>query len=97
MKSTSIAFYTARGFCFSFYNSLTLLFAEMDGRFYGGGVLELSPKEFRGPPLVYHEASDEEYDQFLDAHRQANGDEEAILDFGDNWLKVKLGIDKTQM
>ena len=40
-----------RGICYSFYNSLTLLYAEIAGRFYGGGVLELSPKEFRSLPF----------------------------------------------
>ncbi len=29
----------------SFYNSLTLVSAELTGRFYGGGVLKLEPKE----------------------------------------------------
>lgn len=37
----------------SFYNSLTLLFAELAGRFYGGGVLELTPSEFRSLPIPY--------------------------------------------
>ena len=38
-------------FIFSFYNSLTLAFAELEGRYYGGGVLELTPNEFRVLPL----------------------------------------------
>ncbi len=29
---------TMRGICYSFYNSLTLLMSEIEGRFYGGGV-----------------------------------------------------------
>ena len=32
---------------FSFYNSITLTLAELEGRFYGGGVLELIPSEFQ--------------------------------------------------
>lgn len=40
-------------FVYSFYNSLTLTFAETDGRYYGGGVLELTPSEFKGLPLPY--------------------------------------------
>ncbi len=78
--------YSARGFCFSFYNSLTMLFAETNGRFYGGGVLELSPNEFRGLPIIYHEPSDIEFSDFLKAHKAADGDINAILDFSDLWI-----------
>lgn len=89
--------FTARGVCFSFYNSLTLLFAETDGRFYGGGVLELSPTEFRGLPFVYHEPSDAEFAAFLETHEASAGDPTTILDFGDRWLGPKLGLTSKQM
>lgn len=89
--------FTHRGLCFSFYNSMTLLFAETDGRFYGGGVLELSPQEFRGLPLSYHEPSDQEFDDFLAAHRKADGDVSAILDFGDRWLANKLRLSSREL
>ena len=78
--------HTIRGVCFSFYNSITLLFAETNGRFYGGGVLELSPNELKSLPVVYHEPTEEEFDAFLDVHRNAGNDPEPILDFGDRWL-----------
>lgn len=45
--------YTIENLIFSFYNSLTLLAAEMQGRFYGGGVLELTPNEFKNLPIPY--------------------------------------------
>jgi adenine-specific DNA-methyltransferase len=38
---------------FSFYNSLTLAFAELQGRYYGGGVLELTPNEFKKLPTPF--------------------------------------------
>jgi len=47
-----------RNFIFSFYNSLTLVFAELEGRYYGGGVLELTPNEFRELPIPYVECED---------------------------------------
>ncbi len=87
--------YTIRGICYSFYNSLTFLFAEMDGRFYGGGVLELSPVEFRNLPLAYHEPSNEEFEAFLEVHR--SGDVDAILDFGDGWLARKLRLSHSDL
>lgn len=86
--------YSIDAICYSFFNSLTLLFAEMDGRFYGGGVLELTPREFRGLPLVYKEPSKGEFRDFLETHRMANGRPEPILDFGDAWLGQMLHIDK---
>ncbi|MEP5768174.1 hypothetical protein [Nisaea sp.] len=82
--------FTIRGICYSFYNSLTFLFAELDGRFYGGGVLELSPVEFRNLPLAYHEPSAQEFAAFLEVHR--SGDVDAMLDFGDGWLARKLRL-----
>lgn len=78
--------FTIRGLCFSFYNSLTMLFAETNGRFYGGGVLELAPSELKSLPIVYHEPNDSEFDAFLAVHKAAAGNPEPILDFGDAWL-----------
>ncbi|WP_338378868.1 N-6 DNA methylase [uncultured Flavobacterium sp.] len=46
--------YRIDDFIFSFYNSLTLTFSELEGRYYGGGVLELTPNEFRVLPLPYN-------------------------------------------
>lgn len=89
--------YTMRGLCFSFYNSLTILFAEIDGRFYGGGVLELSPNEFRHLPIVYHEPSDDEWQAFLGAYAAAAGDVDKILDFGDRWLNKKKAFTTAQL
>jgi len=88
--------YSMRGICFSFYNSLTLLFAEMEGRFYGGGVLELSPNEFRALPLIYHEPNDAEFEAFLAAHSGATGIS-SILEFGDRWLGEKLALGETEL
>ena len=45
--------YLIENIIFSFYNSLTLAFAELEGRYYGGGVLEITPNEFRALPLPY--------------------------------------------
>lgn len=49
----------------SFYNSLTLVFSEINGRFYGGGVLELTPNEFRSLPIPYVKISDNDYLKYL--------------------------------
>jgi adenine-specific DNA-methyltransferase len=38
----------------AFFNSLTLAWAEVCGRSYGGGVLELEPREAEELPIPYH-------------------------------------------
>jgi len=48
----------------SFYNSLTLCFAELYGRYYGGGVLELTPNEFKSLPMPYLRASVRDFNNF---------------------------------
>ncbi len=45
--------YQIENLIYSFYNSLTLSFAELYGRYYGGGVLELTPNEFKKLPVPY--------------------------------------------
>ena len=46
-------------FIFSFYNTLTHAFSEIEGRFYSGGVLELTPSEFKKLPIPYTEITGE--------------------------------------
>ncbi len=41
--------------CASFYNSLSFAYAEISGRSYGGGVLELMPNEAENILIPYHE------------------------------------------
>lgn len=41
-------------FVFCFYNSLTLAQCEFQGRYYGGGVSELIPSEFKELPVPYY-------------------------------------------
>lgn len=50
---------------FSFYNSLTLAFAELHGRYYGGGVLELTPNEFKKLPVPYVQLSRDRFPSYV--------------------------------
>ena len=56
--------YTIESLIFSFYNSLSLAFAELGGRYYGGGVLELTPTEFKNIPIPYESISDSNFKIF---------------------------------
>lgn len=60
-------------FIYSFYNSLTLSFAELNGRYYGGGVLELTPNEFKNLPIPYLTiVGKREFDSFKKAFKEKN-------------------------
>jgi adenine-specific DNA-methyltransferase len=84
-------------FIYSFYNSLTLLFAEIEGRYYGGGVLELVPSEFKKLPLPYLEIDENEFNNFTtEFDNKKNIDEIlAINDF--NILNTTLGLNKNEI
>lgn len=45
---------------FCFYNSLTLAQCEFQGRYYGGGVSELVPTEFKELPVPYYKINEKD-------------------------------------
>lgn len=57
--------YSINNLIFSFYNSLTLSFAELNGRYYGGGVLELTPNEFKSLPVPYVKISNSGFKNYV--------------------------------
>lgn len=56
--------YSIEQLIYSFYSSLTLAFAELSGRYYGGGVLELTPAEFKNLPIPYVPIEHDTFKQF---------------------------------
>jgi len=81
----------------AFHNSLTLLSAELEGRSFGGGVLELVPSEIGRLliPLVHDFAA--ELDR-LDAIARAKGDSQDLVDETDRLLiKADIGFDQALM
>jgi adenine-specific DNA-methyltransferase len=68
--------YGIESLIYSFYNSLTLAFAELYGRYYGGGVLELTPNEFKSLPVPYVQISKSDFATF----RKAFEEKESIKD-----------------
>lgn len=83
-------------FIYSFYNSLTLVFCELNGRFYGEGVLELTPQEFRDLPIPYKSISEEGFLDFKKAFAK-NGSIEQVLQQNDVCLLVDLGFDSLSL
>jgi len=57
---------------FSFYNSLTLSFAELYGRYYGGGVLELTPNEFKILPVPYLNINANKFENYVTDFKSKN-------------------------
>jgi adenine-specific DNA methylase len=75
----------------SFVNSLTALTAELRGRAYGGGVLELVPSEIRGLLIPLVEADNDDL-RSLDG-RFAEGDSvDAILETQDKLILGAVGL-----
>lgn len=78
------------GLIYSFYNSLTLAFAELYGRYYGGGVLELTPNEFKSIPVPYMNLSKNEFNKFADNFRNKKTIKEICIE---NDAKILKSID----
>lgn len=86
--------YSIYDLVYSFYNSLTLVFSELDGRFYGGGVLELTPNEFKRLPLPYTQISRSSFNQFKDFFEKEDKIEKILKLNDEDLLLEKLGLDK---
>ncbi|AJI53957.1 HsdM family class I SAM-dependent methyltransferase [Francisella philomiragia] len=67
-----------KSFVFSFYNSFTLLHTELLGRYYGGGVLELTPNEFKRLPIPMIKCVDKTYENFLKVFKGKTSIEEFV-------------------
>lgn len=89
--------YDLNSFIYSFYNTLTLLLSELDGRYYGGGVLELTPNEFKKLHIPYTEINDFQFDTFTRSFENKSNIEQILTqnDFG--ILNSTLGINNEDL
>ena len=86
--------FCVNGIIYSFYNSLTLTFCELYGRFYGGGVLELTPNEFMNLPLPYSKITKKDFNRFVKAMNESDGSVESCISNNDQTiLKEQHGHD----
>jgi len=83
-------------FTMSFYNSLTLLFAELNGRYYGGGVLELTPNEFKGLPIPKYIDEPGDYKKFIQMFNKKNSIEEFLLN-NDHRILSSIDISEAEI
>lgn len=76
----------ARDFVAAFHNSLTLLSSEIEGRSFGGGVLELVPSEIARLVVAVPPRFGSELDRLDALARSSGGDSEDLVDETDRLL-----------
>lgn len=87
----------ADDFTAGFHNSLTLLSAELEGRSFGGGVLELVPSEVSRLLVPFIPGFGAELDR-LDAIARAEGESQDLVDETDRLLtKADVGFNQALM
>jgi len=89
--------YDINSFIYSFYNTLTLLLSELDGRYYGGGVLELIPSEFKKLPIPYTKISNNQFDNFTTSFESKSNIEQILIQNDFNILNPTLGINNEDL
>lgn len=78
---------------FSFHNTLTLVLAELEGRYYGGSVLELTPNEYKNLSIPYCQSIPKDALTKLDKMFRAGTNVTKILEYTDRVvLKNQSGI-----
>lgn len=82
--------YDPSSFAFCFYNSLTLALCEYNGRFYGGGVGELVPNEFKSLAIPYKKITKAQVQQ-LDNMFRSEALISDIIDYVDTVILDSLG------
>lgn len=85
--------YDKESLVFCFYNSLTLAQCEFQGRYYGGGVSELVPTEFKKLPIPYYKIDKVDIDM-LNQMFQNDAKIENIVSFV-NSKTLERDMDKT--
>jgi hypothetical protein len=84
-------------FTAAFHNSLTLLSAELEGRSFGGGVLELVPSEVSRLLVPFIAGFGAELDR-LDSTARAAGESQDLVDETDRLLtKAEVGLNQALM
>lgn len=79
---------------FCFYNSLTLAQCEFVGRYYAGGVLELTPSEFKSLSLPYYKIGQEDIDILKKMFSEGATLEEIVQLVNSKTIVHDISIDK---
>lgn len=82
---------------YSFYNSLTLAFAEIEGRYYGGGVLELTPSEFKKLPIPYVKTTEGQFQKYRNEFEKKKNIEKILDSYDSKILKNALNLTEDEI
>lgn len=83
---------------FSFHNTLTFIYAELEGRYYGGSVLELTPNEFKKLAIPYVGNLRRTYFDQLDDILRQKPTVSGVLDYTDKIiLKDNYGLNDDEL
>lgn len=86
-----------KSFVACYHNSLTFAFAEIMGRSYGGGVLELEPNEAEKLPIPYFKLNSKIFSKLTNLLRNENSMEQ-ILEITDKTILIdKMGLVKSEV
>lgn len=91
--------YDLKTLIFCFYNSLTLIDSELMGRSYGGGVLEITPNEFKKIKIPYTLIEEKDFD-YLNEMFKLNTPIDQVLEFTDKVILIerfRLDYEEVQM
>lgn len=87
----------SKAFVASYYNSLSFVFAEIQGRNFGGGCLELMPSEVGGIYLPYKDSNEQIFDE-IDRMLRSQKTADEILDFTDDIILCQgYGLSKREV
>lgn len=89
--------YNINSFIFSFYNSLSMVYSEIEGRYYGGGVLELTPSEFKKLPIPYIDITDAEFDEYANQFQNKEDIQEILIRNDYRILHGVLGLNNVDI
>ena len=82
---------------YSFYNSLTLAFAEIEGRYYGGGVLELTPSEFKKLPIPYIKIKEDQFQKYRNKFEEKKNIENMLNSYDSKILNKVLSLSEEEI
>lgn len=84
-------------FTASYYNSLSLAFAEICGRSHGGGVLELMPNEVENIPLPYNDLNKELLPEIDERLRQGDTIQNILESTNEQILRRNFGFSSKEI
>lgn len=81
---------------FCFYNSLTLAQCEYHGRYYGGGVRELVPSEFKRVTVPYRKINKNDIEQLKSMFRHNAPTEQIVKFVNSKTIEIDMHSDETK-